>query len=183
MPRRAKLVLQASAVAVVALLVALLGWKVMQENEGRGLVAAVRDGETPQAPGFVLGRLDGEGSISLASLRGNAVVLNFWASWCLPCKDEAPLFQEAWERYRDRDVVVLGVDAQDFSSDAKRFVARYGLTYPNVHDGEGSTLGRWGNTGFPETWFIDREGKIVEHIAGPVDAEQLEEGIQEALGT
>jgi len=101
----------------------------------------------------------------------------------LPCKDEAPLFQQAWERYRDRDVVVLGVDAKDFSSDARRFVARYGLTYPNVHDGEGSTLGRWGNTGFPETWFIDREGKIVEHIAGPVDAEQLEKGIQEALRT
>jgi cytochrome c biogenesis protein CcmG/thiol:disulfide interchange protein DsbE len=181
MSRRLKLLLRASAVAVVALLIALLGWQVVTKNEGRAIAAAVADGDSPRAPDFELPRLDGRGAISLASLRGKAVVLNFWASWCGPCKDEAPLLQEAWERYRDRGVVVVGIDAQDFSGDAKRFVARYRITYPNLHDGKGSTLGRFGVTGFPETWFIDSEGRIVEHVQGPVDAEQLDQGIAEAL--
>ena len=120
---------------------------------------AVERGETPAAPAFdlpVLGEQDD--TISLASLRGKAVVLNFWASWCEPCKEEAPMLEQVWQEYRDRDVVVLGVNAQDFTSDARGFVERYGMTYPVVHDGPGSSLGRYGLSGFPETWWIDRRG-------------------------
>lgn len=179
---RVKLVLQLAAVSVVALLVALLGWQVFTKNEGRGIAAAVASGKAPQAPNFELPRLDGQGSISLASLEGKAVVLNFWASWCEPCKEESPRLQAVWERYRDRGVVVLGIDAQDFRSDARRFVERFGLTYPIVHDGEGSTLGRYGVTGFPETWFVDRKGRLVgERVQGPVSDEQLERNIRLAL--
>jgi cytochrome c biogenesis protein CcmG/thiol:disulfide interchange protein DsbE len=184
MARRVKLILQAAAVLVVVLLVALLGWKVTDQAEGRGLDDALERGERPAAPALTFETLDGEGEIRLADYRGQAVVLNFWASWCEPCKDEAPLLEEAWQRYRDEGLVVLGIDAQDFRTDAQRFVDRYGLTYPMAFDGHGASLGRFGNTGFPETWFLGRDGRLVgEHIVGPFDREQLEENVRAALDT
>ncbi len=181
--RGPRLALQIGAVAVVALLVALLGWQVASKEEGRGIADAVASGGKPAAPDFRLPLLDETGSAGLADYRGKAVVLNFWASWCEPCKDEAARLQAAFERHRGDGVVFLGIDSQDFSGDAKRFVARYGQTYPNVHDGEGSTLGHYGVTGFPETWFVDREGRLVgERIQGPVSEEQLERNIALARG-
>ncbi len=175
--------LQIVAVVVIGLLLVLLGWQVLNRNQGRNIVAAVEAGDTPAAPDFDLPTLNGDGDLALSSMRGKAVVLNFWASWCEPCKDEAPELQAAWERYQDDGVVVVGLDAQDFRSDARGFIDRFGLTYPNVHDGQGSTLDRFGVTGFPETWFIDENGRIVEHISGPVTAATLEENIQEMLGS
>ena len=86
------------------------------------------------------------------------MIVNFWASWCIPCKDEAPALQKTYEKYRAQGLVVLGIDAQDFREDAKRFAKRFGVTYPVVYDGSGSTLGKWGVTGFPETFFVDRSG-------------------------
>lgn len=184
MARRGKLIMQAAAVTVVALLVVLLGWQVARQEEGRGLAAAVADGKRPPAPDFTLEPLDGDGEIALRDYRGKAVVLNFWASWCAPCKQEAPLLQSAWERYRDEGLVVLGIDAQDLKPDARRFVERYGLTYPIAHDRNGATLGRFGNSGFPETWFVDREGRLVgDHIVGEFTEEQLEENIRLALAS
>lgn len=184
MAHRVKFVLQAVAVLVVASLVALLGWRIAQQEEGRGLDDALASGKRPSAPAFTLDNLNGNGTISLDDYRGKAVVVNFWASWCGPCKDEAPMLQDAWERYRGRGLVVLGVDAQDLRSDARRFVERYGITYPVAHDGQGSTLGRWGVPAFPETWFVGRDGRLVgEHIKGAFDEEQLERNIKLALET
>ena len=175
--------LQAVAIAVVAAMVALLGWRVVTRDHAQGIADAIAAGKKPAAPDFDLPLLDGMGRVVLSSLRGKAVVLNFWASWCIPCKEEAPRLQAAWERWRDRGVVFVGVDAQDFRSDARRFAARYGLTYPIVHDGKGSTLGRFGVSGFPETWFVDREGRLVgERVQGPVSAAQLDDDIRLALG-
>jgi cytochrome c biogenesis protein CcmG, thiol:disulfide interchange protein DsbE len=182
MAPRVKFVLQAVAVLVVASLVALLGWRVAEQEEGRGLDGALAAGQRPAAPEFTLERLDGNGSISLADYRGKAVVVNFWASWCGPCKTEAPLLQDAWERYREQGLVVLGIDAQDLRADGRRFVERYGLTYPVAFDGGGSTLGRWGVPAFPETWFVGRDGRLVgEHIRGEFTEEQLETNIELAL--
>lgn len=183
MPARGKLVLQIAAVGVVGLLLALLGWRVASRQAGQNVAAGVERGSAPAAPDFTLPELDGDGEITLSSYRGKAVVLNFWASWCIPCREEAPRLQAAWEKWRDEGVVFLGVDAQDFVGDARRFVQRFGLTYPQVHDGSGSTLGRFGVTGFPETWFVDREGKLVgERVQGPISAEQLDRNIEIALG-
>lgn len=183
MSRAPKLALQAVAIAVVASMVALLGWRVVTRDRAQGIADAIAAGKKPAAPDFDLPLLNGTGRVVLSSLRGKAVVLNFWASWCIPCKEEAPRLQAAWEKWRDRGVVFLGVDAQDFRSDAKRFAARYHLTYPIVHDGKGSTLGHFGVTGFPETWFVDREGRLVgERIQGPVSAQQLDDNIRLALG-
>jgi cytochrome c biogenesis protein CcmG, thiol:disulfide interchange protein DsbE len=179
MTGRARLVAQAAAVAVVAALLALLGWKLLQgESE---VTAELARGGAPVAPAFTLERLDGRGDLSLESLRGKPVVLNFWASWCSPCKDEAPLLQEASERWGDR-VSFVGIDVKDFRGDARAFVERFGITYPNVYDGKGSTIGRYGVTGYPETYFLDAEGRVRHRIAGPVeDADEVDDGIRRAL--
>jgi cytochrome c biogenesis protein CcmG/thiol:disulfide interchange protein DsbE len=179
-PVRLKESLQAATVAVVLGLLALLIWKVV--HQGGGAASELAKGKTPPAPHFDLGRLDTSGRLSLASLRGKVVVINFWASWCVPCKTEAPRLQAAWQRWRSRGVVVVGVDAQDFTGDARRFIRRYELTYPNVHDGPGSTLPKYGVTGFPETYFVGRYGLLVgERVEGEISEAKLTAGIRHAL--
>ena len=180
MTARLRLAAQVAAVGVVAALLGLLAWKVAQGDSK--VTAELSRGGTPTAPSFTLERLDGKGDLSLESLRGQALVLNFWASWCNPCKDEAPLLQQGWTRWRDKGVVFVGIDVKDFRADAKDFLARYGVTYPNVYDGKGSTVGRYGVTGFPETYFVDAKGNVRYRIAGPVDdAAELDAGIERAL--
>ena len=182
MPLRLKQGLQAATVAVVAGLLALLIWKVVHQDGG--VASELAKGKTPPAPRFVLRRLDTEGKLALASLRGKVVVLNFWASWCVPCKTEAPRLEAAWRRWRAQGVVVVGVDAQDFSGDARRFMRRYKLTYPNVHDGPGNLLEKYGVTGFPETYFVGRDGRLVgERVQGEISEQRLTTGIRGALAS
>jgi cytochrome c biogenesis protein CcmG/thiol:disulfide interchange protein DsbE len=178
---------QVVALAGVAALLGLLIWRVaFKDNTGAADELAA--GKLVDAPAFTLDRLDTEGGrLALADLRGKAVVVNFWASWCIPCRDEAPVLQKTYERYRDRGLVVLGVDVNDFKEDARRFMKRYGITYPVAYDGKGSTVGKWGVRGFPETFFVDRSGTLVgERIEGAVDIERnretFERGIALALG-
>jgi cytochrome c biogenesis protein CcmG/thiol:disulfide interchange protein DsbE len=179
-PARLKIGLQALSLAVVAGLLGLLVWKVV--HQGKGAASELAKGRNPPAPHFDLGRLDRQGRLSLASLRGKVVVLNFWASWCAPCKSEAPRLEAAWQRWRRQGVVVVGVDAQDFSGDARKFIRRHDLTYPNVHDGPGNVLPDYGVTGFPETYFVDRRGRLVgERVQGEISAEKLASGIRRAL--
>jgi cytochrome c biogenesis protein CcmG, thiol:disulfide interchange protein DsbE len=184
--RRAKLVAQGVAVGLVALLFVLLAWTLLT-NGGGDLGAAANRGERPQAPEFTLGRLDRGGELALASLHGKAVVLNFWASWCIPCKDEAPYLEQVAQQNASRGLVVVGLDAKDFRTDASRFTKRFGLTFPIVYDGPGDTLGGYGVTGFPETFVIDREGKVVRAFAGAVNGKdervQLHRAIEQALST
>ena len=180
MTGRLRLAAQVAAVGVVAALLGLLAWKLLQDESA--VTAELEQGGSPVAPAFTLERLDRKGELELATLRGKAVVLNFWASWCGPCKDETPLLQEGWKRWQGKDVVFVGIDVKDFRGDAKDFLARYGVTYPNVYDGKGSTVGRYGVTGFPETYFVDAAGNVRYRIAGPVeDAEELDAGIERAL--
>jgi cytochrome c biogenesis protein CcmG, thiol:disulfide interchange protein DsbE len=178
---------QVIALAGVAALLALLVWKVAFGNED-GAADELARGKVVAAPAFDLDRLDREGTLSMADLRGKPVVVNFWASWCVPCRDEAPVLEQTYRRYRDQGLVVLGIDVNDFRADARRFMEKYGLTYPVVYDGKGSTVGKWGVRGFPETFFVDRSGKLVgERISGPVDIERnrdaYERGIALALGS
>jgi cytochrome c biogenesis protein CcmG/thiol:disulfide interchange protein DsbE len=180
--RRLLLVAQGAAVGLVVLLFALLVWKLVDDESG-ALGQAVARGERPQAPEFALERLDGDGELTLSSLRGKAVVLNFWASWCIPCKEEAPFLEEVWRESRDDGLVVVGLDAKDFRRDARDFVRRYELTFPIVYDGPGSTLSRWGVTGFPETFVIDRDGKVVETFVGAVNSDEDRARLRAATAT
>jgi len=170
---RLKLGAQVLAVGLVALLLALLVWKLAK---GSGKKAAI--GKT--APDFTLDRVGAPGKLQLASLRGKVVVLNFWASWCYPCNQEAPTLQAAAKRYGDR-VVVLGVDVNDPKSDARKFARKFKLTYPLVHDNHNVTSPKYGLTGLPETFFIDRTGKLVGHVAAAIDAADLRDGVEQAL--
>jgi cytochrome c biogenesis protein CcmG/thiol:disulfide interchange protein DsbE len=184
MERTLKLAAQAAATAGVVALLALLVWRV--SHGGGGAAEELERGKTPLAPAFALERLDRPGTLALESLRGRAVVINFWASWCIPCKEEARYLESAWKRYRSRGLVVLGVDVQDFSGDARRFARRYGMTYPLVRDGRGETLEDYGATGVPETYFVNRQGRLVgERIQGPVnrrqEAARFEENVRLAL--
>jgi cytochrome c biogenesis protein CcmG, thiol:disulfide interchange protein DsbE len=185
-PGRVQRIAQLAALIGVAALLALLIWKVAF-GRTTGAADELAEGKLVHAPAFTLDRLDRDGQLAVADLKGKAVVVNFWASWCIPCRDEAPVLQKTYERYRDRGLVVLGVDVNDFRQDARRFMKRYGLSYPVVYDGKGSTVGKWGVRGFPETFFVDRTGKLVgERIEGAVDIERnrdaFQRGVALALG-
>jgi cytochrome c biogenesis protein CcmG/thiol:disulfide interchange protein DsbE len=110
--------------------------------------------------------------VSLAELEGRPVVLNFWASWCAPCRDEAPALQRAHEAYGDR-VAIVGVDVRDSRSDALAFARRHSLDYSLVRDESGGIASAYGLTGQPESFFIDSDGIVVEHVAGPLFEDDL----------
>jgi cytochrome c biogenesis protein CcmG/thiol:disulfide interchange protein DsbE len=173
MTARLKLGAQVLAVGLVALLLALLIWKLAK---GSGNEAKIGK----SAPNFSLRRIDAPGTLQLASLRGKVVVLNFWASWCYPCNQEAPALEAATKKW-GRRVVVLGVDVNDPVSDARGFARKYRLSYPLVHDNHNVTSPKYGLTGLPETFFIDRAGKLVVHVAGQVEAADIQAGVERAL--
>ena len=174
----------ALAVAVAILLLGVvLGRAVMTSDGARAFPSQVASGELPPAPGFALPNLEGGGTTSLASLRGQVVVLNFWASWCDPCKDEAPVLEDWWQTEgQPAGVAMVGIDTQDITDDARAFARTYGLTYPLVHD-DGSEVSRaYGVSAFPETFVLDAEGRAVAWFPGEVTAKGLREAVAKAGG-
>ena len=154
----------AAGVAVVALLVVLVV-KIVAHGSANQVQIATGGASTAVAPSLALPRLGRPGRLSLAAYRGTVAVVNFWASWCGPCAEEAPLLEQFYRAHAPQ-VVVLGVDANDFAGDGRAFVRKYGLTYPIVHDAHGSTLGHWGVGGLPATFVVDRRGRVVARILG-----------------
>ena len=108
-------------------------------------------------------------------------MLNFWASWCEPCRKESPLLQRWHTRMELRQGTVVGVDVQDVTGDAREFIGEYGLTYPMLRDGEGLTRETFAIVGFPETFVLDRQGRIVAVRRGPVDERFMRERVQPLL--
>ena len=162
-----------------------------------GLVAwgFLAPGEPKQreAPEFELESLDG-GTISSADLKGRPIVLNFWASWCIPCREEMPAFERMWARYEDEGVQIIGVNIQDSEEGAREFVEEIGVTYPIALDTKGTLGNQLGVRGLPQTFFIDETyrfekisaGEAVEGggdrvVFGAIDEATLEEKIQELL--
>jgi cytochrome c biogenesis protein CcmG, thiol:disulfide interchange protein DsbE len=179
MPTRAlKLTGQVIALAAVAGLLGLLVWRLTHQSHAPKIGGP--------APGFTLRRIGSPGKLDLASLRGRPVVLNFWASWCVPCKGEAKMLESAWRQYRSQGVVFLGVDYHDVTSDARTFLSHHGVTYPTVQDGSGAVADRYGVSAVPETYFVDRRGRLVGvHIVGTVVDQRaaFRRGVEAALNS
>jgi cytochrome c biogenesis protein CcmG, thiol:disulfide interchange protein DsbE len=185
---------RALAIVVAAAFVALLAYGLATKSSDTTIDDALADGRPTAAPGFdldvlqrgdpagnpILARAAADGRLSLRELRGAPVVLNFWASWCVPCRTESPDLQRAWSSRRDRDVVVLGLDMQDITGDARAFIREFGLTYPMVREGGNATAQRYGTTGLPETFFISARGQVVGHVIGAAAPDQLRLGIAAA---
>ena len=178
----ARRAVQGVAALAVAVLAGVLAWHLTHQPPS--VAPEVARHQIVAAPNFTLDRLVGEGSLSLASLRGKAVVVNFWASDCAPCKQEMPRLVSFAHTWSGRDVVVVGIDVFEYrKGPAQAFTRRYRATYPMVVDPTGSTVGPWGVAGTPQTFFVDRRGRIVDHVLGPVTDETLVAGARRALRT
>ena len=120
-----------------------------------------------RAPDFTLNTFDGQ-TIQLSQLRGQVVVINFWASWCVPCREEAPFLEKTWRAYKDRNVVFIGVDWNDPEPDARAYIKEFGLTYLNGPD-IGNKIGYlYRIKGIPETYFVGKDGNLHGNALGPI---------------
>ena len=144
------------------------------------LLLALQPASERRVPPFRLPLLDG-GTLSSEELRGSPVVVNFFASWCVPCREEAPVLERAWRAYRDRGVRFVGVNVQDTTPDARRFVREYGITYPVVRDAEGTFGDGLGVAGLPQTFFIDEEWQLLDVEAQERDGRSAK-GLPAQLG-
>ena len=166
--------LQATALVAVAGLFALLVWRLSHQSHPAKVGGPV--------PNFTLKRLEGSGTISLASLRGKPAVINFFASWCGPCKAEAKILESASQQYKGR-ISFLGIDYHDVTSDGRRFLQAHGITFPTVQDGSGTIGDKYGLTGVPETFVVNAQGRLLKHIPGTltVNMSLFDAGIKAAL--
>lgn len=190
----ARAFLKGGAIALVIGLLALLAWATFAAGKGSSLVAQIAAGDAPAAPSFELeviwprtetwsrevrGAVS-DGKLSLAELRGRPVVLNFWASWCIPCRDEAPILNASAKAHRG-EVVFLGIDVQDLRSDALSFLREFDFAYVSVRDEADDTYRAYGLTGVPETYYLSADGRIVAHSPGAISRSSLEAGIEQAI--
>jgi cytochrome c biogenesis protein CcmG/thiol:disulfide interchange protein DsbE len=129
------------------------------------------------APDAAVQRLDGSGEVSLADYRGQWVLLNFWASWCDPCRDEAPAIEKFSNENKD-NLVVIGMDTEDLSGDAQAFIREFGLTYEQLHDVDGGRKDAYGIFALPESFLIDPDGNLALIQRGPVDEQFLNEQVK-----
>jgi cytochrome c biogenesis protein CcmG/thiol:disulfide interchange protein DsbE len=170
--RRWKWLLPLAAVPVLALLA--YGFRLNPRDIPSPLVGR-------PAAAFTLTAFDGT-PLSLQSLRGKVAVVNFWASWCYPaCYEEAPVLERGWRAYRDRGVVVLGVDIQDKAEAGKKFIEQFSLTFPNALDPSGRVSVDYGVYGVPETFFIDARGNIRAKHVGAVTEEVFRRQVEQLL--
>lgn len=196
--RRATRVRRAALAAVPLVFVALLAYGLLTGAPTAGIDDNLAQARAVPAPAFSLAVLQrgdlgpqlgprlaralADGKLSLRELRGTPVVLNFWASWCIPCREEAPLLQRTWrEQARPREVLFLGLDMQDVAGDARDFMRTFDISYLNIRDPGNGVARRYGVTGIPTTFFLTARGKIVGHVLGVANPTQLSDGIAAAL--
>jgi cytochrome c biogenesis protein CcmG/thiol:disulfide interchange protein DsbE len=145
---------------ILLVFVILLGARLVQTNQSEQRAAGV-------APAFSFTTFEGE-TISSDQLLGQGVVLNFWASWCDPCREEAALLEAMWRREEGNGIVFIGLDYLDQEPAAKAYLAEFGITYPNGPDLQSAAARRYGIKGVPETFFIDPQGNITDIVIGPI---------------
>jgi cytochrome c biogenesis protein CcmG/thiol:disulfide interchange protein DsbE len=189
----AQLILRGAAVLSAAAFVALLAYGIATKSSNTTIDDSLARSKPTPAPGFTLdvlqrgtgggpalARATADGRLSLRELRGSPVILNFWASWCIPCRDEAGDLELTWQTQQASGAVVLGLDMQDITGDARDFISEFGLTYPMVREGGDDTAHRYGTTGIPETFFISARGQVVGHVIGAISPTQLGVGLAAA---
>ncbi len=150
--------------------VALMAWGLSNKTSVTGLSGITR--LQKPAPPFTLELFDGE-ELELASAQGRPIVINFWASWCAPCRIEAPALEKAWRSFRDEDVLYVGIDIQDTDEAGRTHVDEFGITYPNGRDKDGRISVDYGVIGIPTTFFISKEGVVERRWVGEIDPPRL----------
>ena len=169
-------------VVAATLLVGLLVYGVLTVGESTTLDDAVAKGEKPAAPSRTLPKLGG-GEASIAAYRGKPVVVNFWASWCGPCKEEAPALERAQKQLTKVGGTVVGVTVNDSSPDSQAFVKENKVSYPSLRDVDDELGKDFGRTGVPETFVIDSDGRVVALSRGQVDDEFFKQALPEVMGS
>jgi cytochrome c biogenesis protein CcmG/thiol:disulfide interchange protein DsbE len=164
-----------------AALVGLLAYGVASKGASTTLDDALAHGQRPAAPEKALPRLGAPGDASLADYRGKVVVLNMWASWCPPCRAEVPLLQKTHEAIASKGGVVLGVDTQDATGNALGFLRKRRATFPSLRDRDRSYVHEFGVTGYPETFLIDRRGRVAALRRFPVTQQWLDQHLPDLL--
>jgi len=132
------------------------------------------------APDFTFTQFDGK-QFQLSDLRGKVVVLNIWASWCIPCRAEAPILEHAWRAYKDKGLILLGADYIDTEPAALAFLKEFDITYPNGPDFGSNIYRLFHARGVPETYFIDQQGNIAHTVIGPTNEAALKATLDELL--
>ena len=185
--------LRTTAILATGAFVALLIYGLVAEAPKTGIDDRLSQQQAPPAPGFELPVLHAgtpgtvldttvedastDASVALEELEGTPVVLNFWASWCVPCREEAPRLEREWRRARRSGVLFVGLNMQDLTDNAREFLRAFDITFLNVRDKRKDIAREWGVTGIPETFFISADGKIVGHVIGTVRTQKLRDGI------
>ena len=157
------------ALTAVLALLALLAYGIAQNQTGQSIDSQLAAGKRPSPPDLKLPPLNGGGPVTLASYRGKVVVLNFWASWCPPCKGEAPILARWQPRLKAKNATIVGVDVLDVTSDAQHFADQHKLDFPQLRDQDGSRLKSFEIVGYPETIVLDRKGRIAATSRGAID--------------
>ena len=178
-----RLVVPGLVIVAAAALLALLGFGVAHQGSDSSIDAAVRKGHLPMAPSanMALPILGAAGSQKLAALRGKVVVLNVFASWCDPCKAEAPILEQEQQRLKGQNATILGVTYLDNSSDSEKFVRQQHISYPVVRDVSGNFVRSFGTTGVPETFVINRQGRIAALRRFQIDSTWLSQTLPPIL--
>jgi cytochrome c biogenesis protein CcmG, thiol:disulfide interchange protein DsbE len=168
-------------IAVAALLVGLLAYGVASQGTDETIDSALSQGKRVAAPSGSLPELGSSTKASVQDYKGKVVLVNFWASWCPPCTKELPLLEKTQSSMSTAGGTVLGINTRDATEDAQGFVSKFDLTFPSLRDGSGDFADKWGLTGYPESFLLDKDGRVAAARRGPIDQAWVDANVKPLL--